>query len=66
MKQSQQVLIAIANFVEANNISIYSVQGYFGFAYLTIEYSDMKKKYKFDFNTKTDKVDWVEVPGIIA
>ena len=56
------VLAAIGNFIAANYVHVYSIQGYFGFAYLTVENVDVKKKYKFDYNTETETVDRTEVP----
>lgn len=56
MKQTQAVLAAIGVFIEENHITIFNIKGYFGFAYLTVEYFDTVKKYKFAWDMDTEKV----------
>ena len=59
MKNTQAVLAAIGDFIEDNHIQLYSIKGYFGFAYLEVEYFDTVKKYKFTWNIDTETVTYV-------
>jgi hypothetical protein len=45
---NKKVFDAMYAFLDANNgFTVYKIDGYFGFAYLTIEWADGPKKYKF-------------------
>lgn len=58
------VLDAIANFLMADEYrrcTRYTVEGYYGFAYVTVHYADKDVKYKVVANEDGD-VDFDQVP----
>jgi|LakMenEpi03Aug12_release.lakeMendotaPanAssembly.Ray.scaffolds.fasta_scaffold4211944_1 hypothetical protein len=56
-----KILMEIAKYLDARYITHYEIEGYFGFAYLTIPCRDGEIKLKFDL--VQDEVEIEELPS---
>ena len=58
---NKKVMDAMYNFLEARSaFTQYTIKGYYGFAYLTIEWADGPITYEFNYNHITDLVVYRE------